>query len=439
MQAPAEDEASRKRSRTLTEAVVPPTTARAEALTLRQRLGWLGLLTAFWGLLALVFGAQMALFGPFTWSQALRFTFRDWYPWMILSPVVVWLARRFPLEQGHLRWSIPVHLLACAATVAICSWLTFVSGPGPDFGGRVFGQGMRRSGGQAARQPGAPPGSPAGEGERGPRPPDRGNRPPGHPNPGPFSFRMLSMRANFHLPIYCVVVSLSHAFTFFQRSRERERRALDLESRLAKAKLQALRMQLHPHFLFNTLNAISTLVHRDPVAADETIANLSELLRLAIEDPDRPETPLARELDFIARYLDIQKVRFGDRLTIEQRVDPGTLSAQVPTMILQPLVENAIRHGIEPEMGPGRVRIEAERDGDRLRLSVWDSGRGPQKPPPSGGRHGIGLANTRARLQELYFDRFRLELAAAPGGGCLAQIVLPFRAEPRAPTIPTPP
>ena len=171
---------------------------------------------------------------------------------------------------------------------------------------------------------------------------------------------------------------------------------------------------MHPHFLFNTLHAISSLVHKNPDAADEMISNLSELLRAALDTSDRQEVPLRQELDLLDRYLDIQQVRFGDRLRIEKHIDATALDAQVPTLVLQPLVENAIKHGIEPQPTPGIVTIRAERKDGTLRLVVRDNGGGAKKS--AGQQEGIGIANTRSRLQELYGGRARLTLSSAADG-----------------------
>jgi sensor histidine kinase YesM len=218
-------------------------------------------------------------------------------------------------------------------------------------------------------------------------------------------------------------VSITHALTYYRRAQERERKAVELEARLADAKLDALRMQLHPHFLFNTLNAISTLVHKDPHAADEMIANLSELLRATL-DAEGQEIPLRRELDLLSRYLEIQQARFGDRLKIERQIDAAALDALVPTLILQPLVENAIRHGIEPQTTAGVVAIRAQRKDSVLQLGVADNGGGLQKS--TGKSSGIGLTNTKARIEELYGNAGRLVLNSKSGEGFSVEIEIPF-------------
>jgi LytS/YehU family sensor histidine kinase len=233
--------------------------------------------------------------------------------------------------------------------------------------------------------------------------------------------------AQFDIPIYWIVVGIAHAFSLSRRAQERERSAAELTARLAEARLQALRMQLHPHFLFNTLNAITTLVHKDPRAADEMIGNLSELLRATL-DTSGQEVPLSREFDFLNRYLEIQRVRFGDRLRVEREIDAAALSVRVPTLILQPLVENAIRYGIEPYTAPGLIQITASRTADTLRLRVRNTGGpGAIEPKPS---TGIGIANTQARLQALYGHRARMTLSKGASGDFTADVEIPL--EPQA-------
>jgi two-component system, LytTR family, sensor kinase len=248
------------------------------------------------------------------------------------------------------------------------------------------------------------------------------NRPPPEIRHAAF-LNTLVMRGKFNIPIYWIIVSIVHAVAYHRKSEERERRAAELEATLAETRVHALRMQLHPHFLFNTLNAISTLVHRDPGAADEMIANLSELLRTTLDTTEQ-EISLKRELQLLDRYLEIQQVRFGDRLRIERQIEPASLDAKVPTFVLQPLAENALRHGIEPQVGLGVIRIEASRNGNSLRLVVQDNGPGISSTPKH--RPGVGLANTKARLQALYGAGARLLLSGAPEGGCTVEVELPW-------------
>jgi LytS/YehU family sensor histidine kinase len=204
--------------------------------------------------------------------------------------------------------------------------------------------------------------------------------------------------------------------------REQRVAAAQLEGRLSEARLESLRLQLHPHFLFNTLNAISAFVDADPERARRMIARLGELLRRTLDGGTTAELPLSRELDLLAPYLEIQRIRFGDRLSIELDVPDGAAGALVPTLMLQPLVENAVEHGVNRTHDGARVRLTAERAGDRLRLEIEDNGPGPTR-----GGEGVGLANTRARLAALYGDSHRLELKAAETGGTMVSIELPFR------------
>jgi len=197
----------------------------------------------------------------------------------------------------------------------------------------------------------------------------------------------------------------------------------NLRTSLAEARLAALRAQLNPHFLFNTLNAISTLaLKRDESGVTETIGRLSGLLRAAL-DEHTEEIPLAREMEFLDDYVAIQRIRFADRLYVEKCIAPDTLQGLVPTMILQPLVENAIEHGVNAQRAVGRVTVSAVRDNGSLRIEVRDSGPGF---PPAAARPGIGLANTRARLEQLYGSDYRFEYGTAPEGGASVCITLPF-------------
>ena len=227
----------------------------------------------------------------------------------------------------------------------------------------------------------------------------------------------------YNVLAYILVAAGALALLYSKEARERTLTAVKLEGQLAEARLHALSSQLQPHFLFNTLNAISALVREDPATAERLLASLSDLLRQALRDGAQPQTSLESELAFLEKYVEVQEARFGDRLTVTFDVDSDVLDARVPNLILQPLVENAIRHGIAPRGGPGSVRIAARRSGDQVTLSVSDDGLGI---PRGHIKEGIGLRNTRARLRELYGDRQALVLANQPNGGTLCELQLPL-------------
>jgi len=185
-----------------------------------------------------------------------------------------------------------------------------------------------------------------------------------------------------------------------------------------------LRMQLHPHFLFNTLNSIAALIHKDPDAADRMTARLSDLLRLTLENAGVQEVPLVKELEFLELYLEIERTRFADRLVVRTEITADTLDASIPYLILQPLVENAIRHGVASRSSPGCVIVSAVRESDMLVLQVKDDG-----PGISAGvsRNGLGLSSTRARLEKLYGNAHRFELSNVNGGGLSVKLTFPFQ------------
>jgi signal transduction histidine kinase len=225
--------------------------------------------------------------------------------------------------------------------------------------------------------------------------------------------------------IYWGVLGADLAFTYYRKYREGELRAVELQAQLAQAQLQALKMQLHPHFLFNTLNAIAALVRKNEnKAATDMLAGLSDLLRLALENVGAQEVSLKRELEFLERYLEIERIRFADRLHVHMRIAPETLEARVPNLILQPLVENAIRHGVAVRATSGVIEICAERRDERLRLQVKDDG--PGLPPDKSLSNGVGLSNTMARLQRLYGSAQSLEFNNAPEGGAVVTLEIPF-------------
>jgi two-component system, LytTR family, sensor kinase len=347
---------------------------------LKQRIIRGGAYLLGWTLVGLFFASQAYLTykysgGAAPWLFLVKFSLCEWYAWALLAFAIVPLARRFPL--AHEKWmrNAALHFVA-AVCVALLKWAI-------DNQVRHYVLGIA----------------------------------------GAMS---LAYRLHLNMLTYWAIVGVTNGYDYYRRYREGELRTSQLTAQLAQAQLQALRMQLHPHFLFNTLNAISTLVHRDPEAADRMIARLSDLLRLTLEDAGLQEVPLTKELDFLERYLDIERVRFADRLTVHVDVAPETLDAQVPYLILQPLVENAIRHGIAPCAAPGRVAICARRLNGMLQLEVRDDGPGFPPPGESNGRQGLGLSSTRARLEQIYGARHRFDLGNDAAGGAVATLTFPF-------------
>jgi two-component system LytT family sensor kinase len=313
-----------------------------------------------------------------------------WYAWALLAPIVLCVARRFPFARGTWIRSLPVHLLAIlvvtflhvlisrliALELTSQFWTMPMSKPQLTWWQRVW--------------------------------------------------REYLMNFDYEMMTYWAIVGFHYAFVYFREAQDRTVRTAQLETRLAEAQLQALQRQLHPHFLFNTLNAISALMHRDVEAADQMLARLSDLLRMALDQPGVQEVALKDELDFLEKYLEIEQARFGQRLTVRFDVDPETLDAWVPNLLLQPLVENSIRHAVAVRIEPGMIEVVARRQGDRLQLQVRDNGPGLPKGRPSAGGTGVGLANTRSRLEHLYAGRHRFEFHTPPGGGLEVTIVIPF-------------
>lgn len=381
----------------------------------RQILVTLAIATVVGLLLSTQTVLAMASFGrAVPWFAATLNLLRESWLWALLVPLVFAITRRFPLHQVAWWKALIAHVVGAAAcallfsllNTAVVEWLM----PERLKPSNVFGP-------------------------RRPSPPSNSTSPtsPSPNPPPPLSHRFwfgFASRMQPNLFSYALLVAIWHWLDHQRRLRERDRQSQDMSRQLAEARLQALRMQLNPHFLFNTLNAIATLVHRDPHAADEMIACLSDFLRLTLNSQNIPETPLRTELEFARRYLDIEKVRFGPRLEVLEDIDPACLAAPVPTLLLQPLLENAIRHGIERSEDNGRIELSAHRLGDRLALRISNSGP-PLDPATAGSRRtGVGLANTRARLQELHGDSASLQLENRPGGGLAVEVLLPCPGSP---------
>ncbi len=351
------------------------------------------LICGFWLLVSLASVLEMTALRSVPLLESLRFASTQWFPWVFLTPIIVWISSIHTLDRLTWRRAIWVHLLIGAIIVFGLGALAYAAGPPPM---PLRGSIERHRLFLESWTPGF----------------------------------VILRRATSQLPTYLGVVGVAHAFLFSHRARERSRREAELEARLAEARLQALRMQLNPHFLFNTLNSIASLTHQDPHAAVEMIATLSDLLRLSLNASGREEVTLREELDFLNHYLLIQKARFGERLRIEMEIEPAALDAMVPVLVLQPLVENAVKHGIEKHIAPGVISIVARRSGDLLHIQVADNGRGMNKSADgSSPREGVGLSNTRSRLKELYGSRGVLKLEPPQRGGFLVEIQLPWRAE----------
>jgi signal transduction histidine kinase len=242
-----------------------------------------------------------------------------------------------------------------------------------------------------------------------------------HADRGPYWLTVLDNATPVAFDFFAII-GVAHALRYYHAVGERERAAADLKTQLVQARLDALRGQLHPHFIFNSLNAAATLMHEDVDGADRMLTQLGDLLRMSL-DRAEPEIPLDDELALAERYLAIMRYRFSDRLTVDCHADDAARSAMVPTFLTQPLLENALEHGIGRRPGPGRVSLDARRTDGMLELSVTDDGPGVT----SGAEPGIGLSNTRARLQQLYGNEYLLKLEPAPGGGARTVVRIPYR------------
>jgi len=350
----------------------------------RARLWLLGLLT--WTVLALLSASQAAarrayMGRPIEWGSLLPVSLADWLTCGMFTPAFAWMVRRFPI-RGEQWWSrVPVHVLASLVFVLLkvtvfTPLLRALDPAEPVTWGRVLAGGWYAD-----------------------------------------------------LLAYWASIGVIHAILYHHESRERQLEAMRLDGALRLAELENLRAQLQPHFLFNTLQSISTLIHRDPVAADRMLTDLADLLRLSLRHAAAQEVPLRDELGFLARYVDIMRTRFGDRLTIAVEPAPGTLDAVVPSLVLQPLVENAIRHGMADRPDAGRVTVRAERHDGALRLEVEDDGPGVSAVPTGEG-NGVGLANTRGRLARLYGTSGVVESMSIPGRGHTVRVTVPFRTVP---------
>jgi two-component system, LytTR family, sensor kinase len=316
----------------------------------------------------------------FKWAALLAVT------WALVTPAIMWLARRFRISRRSWYRNMPLHLALSFVFATLDVAIEFLLRP------RL-----------------------------------------GIPFERPVFSRVWMWQFDMNFAFYFVIAAVTHAVDYHRWFRERQVRAAQLEaetaqleSRLARSQLQVLKMQLQPHFLFNTLHTIAELVHENPKAADRMVTGLGDLLRMSLDNAGRQEVTLRQELAFLEAYLDIEQIRHQERLAVHTAVEPETLEARVPHLVLQPLVENAIRHGIGARLEQGRIEVSAARHDGRLEIEIADNGGGL----PEGGAglvEGIGLRNTRARLEQLYGRAHRLDIVNRAEGGVVARLSLPWQ------------
>jgi two-component system, LytTR family, sensor kinase len=358
---------------------------------------WRGVLLYFaaWTLIALIFATVSYAASlsegnrGFGFASAVQFNLVLFYWWAVLSFLIFWFSRRFPIEMRPLKTRnlllhIPAVILLAAGHQVIHLTTLWIVLPR-----------LQKL----------------------------------------FPTLAACFRAYFGFGFYIdliiatLIVIGAHALFYYQRFRASQLEEASLRAQLAQAQLRALKMQLHPHFLFNTLHSISSLVLEDPPKANSMIARLGDFLRLTLDHSDQQLVALREETEFARCYLEIEQVRFGDRLTVEFKIDPATFFAEVPHLILQPIVENAIQHAIAPHATPGRIEIRATRHNDSLRLEVKDTGPGLGITNSNIEGHGLGLSNIRARLEGLYGSNFSLELTNGSSQGLTVTLVIPFRSD----------
>jgi signal transduction histidine kinase len=357
--------------------------ARAPLAVLVRVVSYLGA----WFLIALFFASQTWLYGLYSgransFARALVYPLIDTALWAVLGLGAIALARRFPIERRTIGSRLALHAGAALVLAVVEGMLSY----------RVFVAAGLFAGSSGSTQD--------------------------------MTRNLTIGKLHTNLLVYAFLVGVVHLVETHRKYRDRQLAASRLETRLAQARLELLKSQLHPHFLFNSLNAVSALMHRDVETADRMLTRLGDLLRFAMESPAAQRVPLRREMEFVRGYLEIQQLRFGERLSVSLDVPDEALDAEVPHLALQPLVENAIRHGIAPRAGGGSVSVTARRHDGRLVIDVEDDGPGAPVPDPGA---GLGLANTRARLEQLYGAAHRFAARNRGAGGFAVTLELPYR------------
>ncbi len=453
--------------------VHPPNRLKAAAIKL-------AVVALVWTVVVTVFAAQFYWLGVdwpirIRWRDAFLRAVTEWLPWLVLAPPTLWLAERFRLERDKWLPGLWPHLIACVLVALVyqglsrclelAGWFQIRSihavakmvtdenrqPPGlpsdstsPAFPNAMDSSSFTAIPGEAASAGAVAPTAPQVSGSlvvvREPSParipaPGFVSAPgmliPVKP-PGPWQdfLRIAVIRSQYSIPIYWSIVALVWVAGYYRQLGERERHTLELEARLSQANLQALKSQIQPHFLFNTLNAIASLVRRQPEAAENMIVTLSDFLRHNLDASREHEVTLRREIETLHLYLEIQQMRFGERLRVLHEIAPAAYEAIVPALLLQPLVENAVRHGIEPRASGGTITLRAQRDGRTLKLEVADDGVGFKGECATAPREGIGLSNTRARLSALYGDDHQFEISPNRDGGIAVRVEIPWRDQP---------
>jgi two-component system LytT family sensor kinase len=315
----------------------------------------------------------------FGWSRAFGYSLTDAWPWALLTPAAFLIAGWLLVRRRNWWWTVPL-LFVCGILVGTVHLVLFVWL-------------LQRL----------------------------------HYVTSPAMVASV-VRGKLHSEVLTcwMLFGIRHALEYYRRYRQRELAASRLQAQLARAQLEVLRMQLQPHFLFNTLHAISALMYRDVESADRMVTRLSDFLRLTLDSAGVQEVTLKREMEYLDRYLDIEQVRFGQRLVVARSIEPEALDLLVPNLVLQPLVENAVRYAAAPRAAGGRIEVDARVAGATLAIEVRDDGPGAQE----GFREGVGLSNTRARLEQLYGSAARLDLGNMTGGGFRARITLPAHTQP---------
>lgn len=343
----------------------------------------------FWIIISLAAGLETSLLQTVSHEEAMLAVVSRLVPWLFMTALIIPISSKYALDRANWQGSIWIYLAAFLVSLGVVAVCTYIGPPSLLL---------------AAQQPNSLAGFAS--------------------SPRSLTFLML-MRMTYQVPTFWGLVAVAQAVRFYEREDSRKLHEAELHAQLIQARLQALQVQLNPHFLFNTLNSVASLVHENPATAEQMIEALGELLRVAITT-QRQQVTMREELHFLDQYLLIERIRFGDRLRIETEINDAVLEEPVPVLILQPLVENAIKHGVETQPGPSVIRLAVQSAGAGYFLRLEVSNNGPVLKPPGGRiRERIGLSNTRARLQTMFGPQASLELHPRPEGGFVARILIP--------------